>query len=121
MLRISFFIEFGDRLRKRFVDYGIIKHGFVHVVESDDVFFLERLIVQPPCFPHLSAQSVAVHGMFEECFRCPNEHLYVFRRQIGDAQWPYDEAFSPFIEVCDSQLSAESFVFRKGVAQDIAQ
>ena len=121
MLRISFFTEFINGLRDSFFDDGIIQHVFVHVIECDVVFFGERMFVQPPCFAHLSAESVAVDGMLKERFRCPNEDLCLICRQICYAQGPDDEFLSSFVQVCDAEFAAETFVFMKVVAQGIAQ
>lgn len=121
MLRISFFIQFIYSLRNGFFDSVITRHRFVHVVERDEIMVVEVLLVQPPCLAHQSAQSVAIDRMLEERFRSPDEHLRVFCRQISDAQRPCYEVFPPFVEVCDTQLAAETFVFRKVVAQGIAQ
>lgn len=121
MLRISFFIQFIYSLRNGFFDSVITIHRFVHVVERDEIMVVEVLLVQPPCLAHLSAQSVAINRMLEERFRSPDEHLRVFRRQISDAQRPCYEAFPPFVEVCDTQLAAETLIFRKAVVQGNAQ
>ena len=81
---MSFFIEFLDGFLNGFFYQLVRLHLVIHIIERKDARLLQPGFVKSPRFAHLAAQAVSIHGMLEERFGCPDEHLRTFRmRDIG--------------------------------------
>ena len=72
-------IDLFQRLANCLFDSSIIVLLFVHVVEGNLVASLrEQMLIEPISLAHQPPQMIAIHGVLEERFGCPNQNL------IGD-------------------------------------
>ena len=115
-------VDFAKGFADCFFDDGKRLLLLIHVVEGDEerrglsAFAIrsEQVLVQAISFPHQATQMISFDSAFEERFGRPNEHLrFLLRRLVGHAQRPRSEAFTLFVQLRNSHLSAEFVLFRK--------